>query len=48
MPMGDDVEALCLVKDCGELERAFGTKWTFYLKVARYPGFQGQQTWNPS
>ena len=26
--MGDDVEALCLVKECRELERAFGTKLT--------------------
>ena len=26
--MGDDVEALCLVKECRELERAFGTKFT--------------------
>ena len=26
--MGDDVEALCLVKECRELERVFGTKFT--------------------
>ena len=26
--MGDDVEALHLVKECRELERAFGTKFT--------------------
>ena len=26
--MGDDVEALCLVKGCRELERDFGTKFT--------------------
>ena len=26
--MGDDVEALCLVKECRELERDFGTKFT--------------------
>ena len=26
--MGDDVEALCLVKECSELERYFGTKFT--------------------
>ena len=26
--MGDDVEASCLVKECRELERAFGTKFT--------------------
>jgi len=24
--MGDDVKALCLVKECRELKRAFGTK----------------------
>ena len=28
MTMGDDVEALCLVKECRELERVFGTKFT--------------------
>ena len=28
MTMGDDVEALCLVKECRELERDFGTKFT--------------------
>ena len=26
--MGDDVEELCLVKECRELERDFGTKFT--------------------
>ena len=26
--MGDGVEALCFVKECRELERAFGTKFT--------------------
>ena len=26
--MGDDVEALCLVKECRELETAFGTEFT--------------------
>ena len=28
MTIGDDVEALCLVKECRELERVFGTKFT--------------------
>ena len=26
--MGDDVDVLCLVKECRELERVFGTKFT--------------------
>ena len=29
--IGDDVEALCLVKECRGLERAFGTKFTWKI-----------------